>query len=71
MAKKAQIQQARPLRMLVESASIFVSYVPASFHLMDTKSYFAPWDSKVHILVSTRAGVGFSTSKWRCENING
>ena len=37
MAKKAQIQQARPLRMLVEWASIFISYIPASFHLMDTE----------------------------------
>ena len=40
--------------MLVEWASIFISYVPVSFRLMETESEFAPWDpSKAHILVST------------------
>ena len=33
MAKKAQIQEARPLCMHVELASIFISYVRVSFHL--------------------------------------
>ena len=69
MAKKAQIQWARPLRMIVEWACIYIIYdaniklfekawtwhvVPISKHLMDTESEFAPWDlSKAHILVST------------------
>ena len=41
----------------------FVSYIPISFHLMDTESKFATCDpSKAHILVSTP--VQASSTTW-------